>query len=64
MGKHLLNLLAGARQALVMWPDADYIRPSKDGFQKDASKLRGDSKKVARGLAKTVRVHGKQANDR
>ncbi len=64
MGKHLLNILAGARQALVMWPDADYIRPSKDGFKRDSANLRGDSKRVAKDIRKTIKEHGKQANNR
>lgn len=64
MGKHLMNLLAGAKQALAIWPDSDYIRPSKDGFRRDASTLRGDAKRVAQGLRKTIRENGKQTNNR
>lgn len=64
MGRRLLNLLAGAGQALVIWPSDDYVRPARGGFRRDARALRSDSKRVASSLKKTIRAHGKQINVR
>lgn len=61
MGKHLKNLLDGARQVLVMWPESDYVRPSRGDFGKDSDNLRADVQRIARGLRDNVKKkkHGK-----
>lgn len=59
---HLKNLLEGARQVLVLDYGAQYIRPSNNGFAKDISSLRGDSKQIMSDLSKTTKKHAKQIN--
>ena len=50
------------RQVLVLWPDVDYERPSRQGFHNDAKSLREDAKRVTRGLRKQTLEHVKQVN--
>lgn len=64
MGSLLKNIIAGARQVLVFWPDDDYVRPARDGFKQDAIALGNDSRKVAADLRKTLNKHGKQIDHR
>lgn len=64
MGKFLLNVIAGARQALVLMPDDDYVRPVRGDFHRDAKVLREDAKRVARGLRKTTLKHVESLNNR
>lgn len=64
MGKHLMNLIVGASQAMVIWPGDNYVRPSKDGFRRDMSSLRKDAERVASDLKKTTLKHGKQIYNR
>ena len=56
MGYFLKNLLNGARQVLVLWPDDDYVRPSRHAFRNDMRLLQGDAKRVARDLYITVKT--------
>ncbi|WP_017365271.1 hypothetical protein [Methylococcus capsulatus] len=55
MGKHLKNLLDGAWQVLVMWPESDYVRPSRGDFGKDSDNLRANARRIARGLRDNVK---------
>lgn len=64
MGKFLLNVISGARQALVLMPDDDYVRPARDGFRKDAKALREDAKQITRGLRKTSLKYVKSLDNR
>ena len=64
MGKLFLHLLSGAKEALVIWPMEDYVRPARNGFKRDAIALRSDSKRVTSSLGKKIREHGKQINIR
>lgn len=62
MGRLLRNILYGARQALVLWPEDDYIRPGRDGFAMDREALSKDARQIAYGLRKATKEHGKQVN--
>lgn len=64
MANLIKNILAGVRQVLVLWPDSQYTIPNRDGFQKDAKILRGDARKVAADLRKTVTKYGEQIHNR
>lgn len=64
MGKYLLNMLAGARQTLVLIPDDDYVRPVRGDFRKDAKVLREDANRVTGALRKTVLKHVESLNNR
>ena len=59
---HLKNLLEGVRQVLVLDSGDRYIRPSNNGFARDYSALRGDSKRIISDLSKTTKEHDKQIN--
>jgi len=50
----LKNILAGASQVLVLFPNDEYIHPSKGDFRKDALLLREDSVNVAHDLCLTT----------
>lgn len=64
MTKHLKNLLDGARQVLVLWPDNNYVRPERGDFYKDNYNLRSDAARIASGLRENVKKkkHGKAHN--
>jgi len=55
MGQHIKNILDGMRQVLVLWPESDYVRPSRGDFRKDNSNLRSDVGRVAEGLRKNIK---------
>lgn len=55
MGKHLKNLLDGARQSLVIYPVSEYQRPARGDFRKDAQALRGDMARVGAGLRQSLK---------
>ena len=59
MNHHLKNWLDGLSQALVLYPDQDYLRPQRGDFQNDAAALRGDVAKMANGLRKNLANNGK-----
>ncbi|MCM8625529.1 hypothetical protein [Accumulibacter sp.] len=61
--EHLKNLLAGARQVLVLNPADAYIRP-RGGFAQDAEALRGDSRRVAADLNRATKTHGQPVDHR
>ena len=54
----LKNIIDGMANVLVLYPDSDYIRPDRRGFSRDAANLRGDFKRVAGDLRKTVLEYG------
>lgn len=54
----LKNIIEGMANALVLYPDSDYIRPDKNGFNRDAANLRGDFKRTANDLRKTTLNYG------
>jgi len=58
----LKNIIDGMANALVLYPDNDYIRPDKRGFSRDAANLRGDFKNVANDLRKTTLNYGENYN--
>jgi hypothetical protein len=58
MGQLLKNILEGARNILVIWPETEYIRPDKHSFQRDNKALRSDSKRVIRDMNRTIKKHG------
>jgi len=62
MGQLLRNILSGARQVMVIWPDDDYIIPGRDGFAQDARALGKDARQIAYGLRKSAKEYGKQVN--
>lgn len=64
MGKHLIAILEGARQALVLKPDVDYVRPARGAQRADAAKLAGDAKRVAADMRGVVLKHDEQADYR
>ena len=59
MARLLKNILDGMQQVLVLWPDVDYVRPSKRGFRSDVELLRQDAERVSRGLRKVALENGK-----
>lgn len=61
MGQHLKNILDGMRQAFALWPENDYVRPSRGDFRKDNANLRADAERIAAGLRKNIKnkKHGK-----
>ena len=54
MGRHWQNFFDGIAQALILWPEDDYIRPRRGDFRKDAAALRRDVAKVGGGLRKSL----------
>lgn|GEM_PF-733803 len=54
MNKHLQNWLDGLSQALVLYPEQDYLRPQRGDFRKDSAVLRGDAAKITKALGKNV----------
>ena len=62
MGQLLKNILHGAKQVLVLWPDSDYVHPQRRAFAADAMALRKDAAQVTEELRNKVEVHGKQIN--
>lgn len=58
----LKNILDGIANVLTLYPDSDYIRPDKCGFNRDAANLRGDFKNVADDLKKTTLNYGENYN--
>lgn len=61
--EHLKNLLAGARQVLVLNPVDAYIRP-RGGFAQDAKALRGDARRVTADLNRVTKTHDQPVHDR
>lgn len=59
MNNHLKNWLDGVSQALVLYPEQDYLRPRRGDCQNDAAALRGDVAKIANGLRKSLADNGK-----
>jgi len=57
------SFLDGMRQAFVLFPEQDYIIPSRKDFYRDASALRGDAFVVARELRKETAKHVKNNSD-
>jgi hypothetical protein len=55
MERHMKNILDGMRQVLVLWPEADYVLPSRGDFRKDNGNLRSDAGRVAEGLRKNLK---------
>jgi hypothetical protein len=60
--KHLLNLLNGAGNALVLYPERRAYHVDGHGFQTDMHRLRGDFKAVAHDLR--VQLKRESANYR
>lgn len=58
----LKNIIDGMANALVLYPDNDYIRPDKRGFSRDAANLRGDFKRTTNDLRKTTLNYGENYN--
>lgn len=48
MNNHLKNWLDGVSQALVLYPEQDYLRPRRGDCQNDVAALRGDVAKIAK----------------
>jgi len=59
MNHHLKNWLDGVSQALVLYPEQDYLRPRRGDCQNDAAALRGDVAKIANDLRKSLANNGK-----
>lgn len=59
---HLKNLIAGARQVLILGTGREYIRP-RSGFARDAEALRRDFGSVASGLNDSLRKHGQPVDN-
>lgn len=64
MGRLLKNLLDGARQVLVLYPDGDYNRPRRGDFSGDLKALRDDANRVGNDLKTTVGRYGTQIDHR
>ncbi len=64
MGRHLKNILDGARQVLVLWPENDYIRPKRGDFLIDHNNVRADCGRITEGLRRNVKNqrHGETYN--
>ncbi|MFU8790220.1 MAG: hypothetical protein ACNA7G_14410 [Methylobacter sp.] len=59
MNFHFKNWLDGISQALILYPEQDYLRPQRGDFQNDAAALRGDVAKITQGLHKSLADNGK-----
>lgn len=59
MNFHFKNWLDGISQALILYPEQDYLRPQRGDFQNDAAALRGDVAKITHGLCKSLADNGK-----
>ncbi len=64
MGRLIKNLLIGARQALVLRPPIDYIKPSRSDFRKDYRALKGDMQRFAADLRRVTDRYGEQIHYR
>lgn len=64
MARLIKNILDGMRQAFVLWPGSEYVRPKRGGFDADMQLLRGDANLVISGLRKRTLDYGKQIDNR
>ncbi|MBI4680408.1 MAG: hypothetical protein HY753_04160 [Nitrospirae bacterium] len=64
MGKYLKNLLQGISQVLILYPDDNYVHPSKGDFRNDNKVLRKDANQIAKDLNKTIQKYGQQIYSR
>ena len=64
MGRLLKNLLSGAREILVLYPDSDYDRPKRGGFAGDLEALRDDAARVGKDIKTSVGRYGTQVDHR
>lgn len=64
MGKHLKQLLAGARAVLVIRPGGDYVRPARGDTRQDVERLSGDARRVAADLNGVTLSYGQQVHYR
>lgn len=58
MARYLENILDGIRQVLVLWPEREYIFPSRGDFYKDNNSLRSDSNVVAKNIRRGLKQYG------
>lgn len=56
---HLLNVLDGFASAFTWGPSSQAYPTTKQGFQRDQEKLRGDVKAVGRDMKNTLKEYGK-----
>ena len=61
VSSHLKNILEGMRQAMVIAPEDDYVKPARGEFKEDINALAGDMRIVGndlrKGLAKNVTIY-------
>jgi hypothetical protein len=55
MVKQLKNFLDGASNALVLWPDDDYVRPQRGDCFSDYYSLTQDMGQVAKDMRKALK---------
>jgi hypothetical protein len=55
---HLLNVLDGFASAFTWGPSSQAYPTTKQGFQRDQEKLRGDVKAVGRDMKNTLKEYG------
>lgn len=58
MAELIKNIIVGMRDVLVIWPDDEYIRPSKRDFCNDMQALRRDAGQVATSLRSKLEEYG------
>lgn len=63
MTRQIKFILQGARTVLVLKPAAEYVRPTKRDTHQDATRLSGDSHKLATDMRRAL-SYGKQINYR
>ena len=55
------NIIDGARQVMILFPDADYIRPKRGDAAADLDNLRKSVRSVSNDFSKKVqKYYGKQ----
>lgn len=58
------NILSGARQVLVLFPDSDYVRPKRGDAAADLDNLRKSVRSVSNDFNKKALEYGKQTHSR
>jgi len=56
----LKNIFIGAGRVLELWPHSDYVRPSRDGFRRDAEMMRNDFSVIFSDFRKSIDRYDKQ----
>jgi hypothetical protein len=53
-GKNFINAIG---KIFEIFPNVDYVYPSKNAFAEDAARLRGDAKKIGNDMKKSLKPY-------